>query len=149
MPKVHHVKKARKDNSVVKRGESYYWWKFNFGAKYYSKTFPKLQQLTQSDFWIQVFDIQDSLQAVQVSDDIDEIISTIEELREEQEEKLSNMPEQLQESSTSGELLQSRGYSLEEFISELESAKDGYDEYAEDDKEAWRETVHEMQYEGE
>ena len=38
MPRVHHVKSARKDNPVAKKGESYYWWKFRYGGKRYSKT---------------------------------------------------------------------------------------------------------------
>ena len=36
MPRVHFVKKARKDvpNSDIKKGEGYFWWKFNYGAKH-------------------------------------------------------------------------------------------------------------------
>ena len=49
MPKVHHVKKARKDNRVAKKGESYYGWKFAYSGKRYSLTYPKASQLTQSD----------------------------------------------------------------------------------------------------
>jgi hypothetical protein len=49
MPRVHHVKKARKDNPVAKVGESYYWWKNFRSPKRFSKTFPKRSQLTGSD----------------------------------------------------------------------------------------------------
>jgi len=33
MPRVHFVKKARKDNSAAKAGESYYWWKFRYRGR--------------------------------------------------------------------------------------------------------------------
>lgn len=49
MPRVHFVKKARKDNPAVKAGESYYWWKFRYGGKQFSKKRPRPSQLTQSD----------------------------------------------------------------------------------------------------
>lgn len=50
MPRVHFVRKARKDNPACKRGESYYWWKFRYGPKQYSKTQPKPSDLTQSEY---------------------------------------------------------------------------------------------------
>ena len=40
MPRVNFVKKARKDNPVVSKGESYYWWKYYFVPKMYSKSKP-------------------------------------------------------------------------------------------------------------
>ena len=149
MPRVHFVRKARKDNSAAKKGESYYWWKFRYGSKICSRKYPKPQQLTQSDFWITIYDVIDSIHSIQHPDDIDSIISSIEDLKEEQLEKLSNMPEHLQESSSAGEVLQNREYSLDEFIGELDMAKDGYGDYAEDDKESWRETSREISYGGE
>lgn len=33
MPHVTFVKKARKDNPVAKKGESYYWWAFMVGGR--------------------------------------------------------------------------------------------------------------------
>jgi hypothetical protein len=56
MPKVNHVKCARKDNPEhdIKAGESYYWWSMmqgSRGVKHYSKTYPKRSQLTNSDFF--------------------------------------------------------------------------------------------------
>jgi hypothetical protein len=59
MPRVHHVKKARKDNPVAKRGESYYWWKFRYGGKHYSLTRPKASQLTQSPYLAIIYDASD------------------------------------------------------------------------------------------
>ena len=51
MPRVTHVKAARKDNPVCKKGESYYWWKFRYGGKRYSLTRPRASQLTQSAYY--------------------------------------------------------------------------------------------------
>ena len=35
MPKLNYVKKARKDypESEIQKGDSYYWWQFNYGPK--------------------------------------------------------------------------------------------------------------------
>ena len=47
MPRVHHVKKARKDNSAVKAGQPYYWWKFRYGGVRKSASYPRQSQLCQ------------------------------------------------------------------------------------------------------
>jgi hypothetical protein len=59
MPRVNHVKKARKDTPVCKRGESYYWWKFRHGGKRFSLTYPKQSQLTQSPYLSVIYDCSD------------------------------------------------------------------------------------------
>lgn len=123
MTRVNFVKKARKDNPVVKKGESYYWWKFPFGGKHYSATHPKRSQLTQSDFLAQVYDIEDEMNGNSNIEQfmIDEWISELESLRDECQDKLDNMPEQLQEGSSSGQLLQERIDALDDWISSLEN----------------------------
>jgi chromosome condensin MukBEF complex kleisin-like MukF subunit len=123
MPRVYHVKKARKDNPVVKAGEPYYWWKFAFGPKQYSKTYPKRSLLTQSNFLSQFYDLQDSfsLKADSLEDDVSDLISNLEMLRDECQDSLDNMPEHLQESSDSGMLLTERIENLDMAISEIES----------------------------
>lgn len=129
MARAHFVKKAMKDNPVAKKGESYYWWAFMVGGrggpKHYSKTAPKPSQLTQSEFLSQVYGVDERLQALsgtaeEVQSEIDDIKSELESLADEQEEKLSNMPDGLQQSET-GELLQSRADSVREMVSELEA----------------------------
>lgn len=45
MARVHHVKHARKDNPVCKKGEDYYHWTPFRSAKRYSKTYPRGSQL--------------------------------------------------------------------------------------------------------
>lgn len=61
MARAHFVKKARKDNPAVKAGESYYWWKFRRGPKRYSKERPRPSQLTQSEFYGQVYGLQEDM----------------------------------------------------------------------------------------
>jgi len=124
MPRVHFVKAARTDNAVVKAGESYYWWKFRRGGKRLSKTRPKRSQLTQSEFYSRMYDIEDDVIGAAVADDslpgvIADVVSQLEELRDEQEEKRQNMPDALQDSD-SGNMLQERYDGLDSAISEFE-----------------------------
>jgi len=129
MPRVNFVKRARKDNPVVKKGESYYWWKFRFGPKQYSKTYPKRSQLTQSSFLSQLYDLEDELEKsigeATTTEELQEIVEgmkgDIEQLTYEVQESLENMPEHLQDSSDSGMMLQERIDSLESWHSELEN----------------------------
>lgn len=124
MPRVTHVKAARKaiPSAGIEVGQPYYWWKFRFGGKHVSKTYPKPSQLTQSDFLQQVYELNDRIEAVDESnaaDEVAEIISELENLASEQEDKLSNMPDSLQQAPT-GELLQNRAYAVNDMVSELE-----------------------------
>lgn len=120
------VKAARKNypDHDIKKGESYYWWKFAYGSKQYSKTAPKRSQLTQSAFYAGVYDIEDDLLAGADANDSlpslrDDVVSALEELRDTCQESLDNMPEALQEADT-GQLLQERIDALENAISEFE-----------------------------
>lgn len=126
MARANFVKKARKDvaGTDIKKGESYWWWQFAYSPKSYSKEAPKQSQLTRSAFKVQMYDIGDRISAVGTECDdfegeVSDIVDELQGLRDECEEKLQNMPEQLQESN-SGEILQGRMDSLEEMISELE-----------------------------
>lgn len=122
-----------KDRLIVKKGESYYWWKFAFGPKIISKTQPTRSQLTQSSFLSALYDLEDrvSNEVVTYDPKVDDYTSTlesirdnligeIESLRDGCQDSLDNMPEHLQESSTSGQTLQERIDGLESWISELE-----------------------------
>jgi chromosome segregation ATPase len=128
MPRVYHVKKARKDNPVTKAGGSYYWWKFRYGPKMFSLTYPKRSQLTRSNFLSQLYDLQDELPDIvngYAADDlesaVDELVNRIEEMRDECQESLDNMPEQLQDSSDAGMMLTERIDAMESWIDELQS----------------------------
>jgi hypothetical protein len=113
MPRVNYVKKARKDNPVAKKGESYYWWKFRYGGKRYSKERPKQSQLTQSPYYAALYDLQDEISEYDCAayEDfecfVEDIKSQLSELADECQSSLDNMPESLQYAPT-GELLQER-----------------------------------------
>lgn len=126
MARVTFVKKARKDvpSAGIKAGDSYYWWKFRFGGKHYSKTQPKRSQLTQSAFYSALYDLQDDVighaeAADSLRDTRDDVVSTLEDMKSDCESSLDNMPDHLRDSSSSGEMLQER-------ISALESAIDAF-----------------------
>ena len=136
MPRV-HTQKARKDypSFNIKAGDSYYWWKFRHGGKRMSKNYPRRQQLTQSDFLCQVYDLEDRLGEIEADDvetlqsEVESIISDIESLKDDTESNLSGVPDHLQESHINTRRIES----LDEWIDEL----NGID-YAEDeDDEDW------------
>lgn len=134
MPRVHHVNKARKNNPAVKRGESYYWWKFRYGGKRYSATRPRPSQLTQSAYYSTVRALVEQIEDADVTDNNDfvtlqdDVASELANLLDETQSSLDNMPEPLQYSPT-GELLQERIDACENAQSEVESA----DEFDEDE----------------
>lgn len=146
MPKVNFVKAARKayPDYGIEKGDSYYWWKRYKGPKQYSKTRPSRQQLTSSEFLIQVYDLQDMVlpefdhlvDINTVQEFIDSLVSHLEIIRDEQEDKLNNMPESLHSSPT-GELLQERYELCDYAISELE----GIDTTLEEGFEEWDEYI--------
>lgn len=146
MPKLHFVKKARKDNPVVKKGESYYWWQFAYCSKSYSKAQPRPSQLTRSEFYSQYFAIQeriaDELPGLEEEDDfkafIDDIVEEIQALEDDTQSKLDNMPEQLQYGDT-GQLMQERVDRLIGWADELSSI----DIQISDEGGDWQETVRE------
>lgn len=125
MARATFVKKARKDvkGTDIKAGESYYWWKFKRGGKHFSRTAPRRSQLTQSAFYGAVYDIEDEVAEAEASESLvdlrDDIVSRLQELGEECQGNLDNMPEGLQQGST-GELLQERIDAMESAASEFE-----------------------------
>jgi hypothetical protein len=132
MARATFVKSARKDypDHGIKKGESYYWWKFRTGGrggpKRFSKTLPRASQLTQSDFYSQLYRIQEDIEdwttnppedlAAEVSNVCDELRS----LGQEQQDKYDNMPEGLQQGDT-GQLLEGRNQACEDYASEIEA----------------------------
>ena len=82
MPRVHYVKKSRKDNPAVKKGESYYHWKFAYSPKRYSKTRPRPSQLTQSYKLSRYYEAQEAIEDADAHGDIQELIDTLNEQAE-------------------------------------------------------------------
>lgn len=130
MPRVHFVKKARKDNPVAKAGEPYYWWKFRFGGKHYSRTPPRQSQLTQSAYFSTIYSIQEQIEdaspenAEEFESMVDDFRSQVSDLKDETQSSFNNMPESLQYSPT-GELLQERIDALDN--AEMEMDIDSFD----------------------
>jgi hypothetical protein len=121
------VNRARKNypKHGIKRGESYWWWKFQRSPKQYSKTRPTRSQLTRSEFWSRIYALQDEATSgtpyiEDIEDRIGEIKTALEEVRDETQEKHDNMPQSLRDGAT-GELLQGRADACEEAISALDS----------------------------
>jgi len=144
MTQAHYVKKARKNHPEggIKKGESYYWWAFMVGGrggpKHYSKAQPKRSQLTQSDFFSALYDIEDELSNISsdmgVSDmqsTVENAVSELENLKDETQGKFDNMPESLQQGDT-GQLLEERVSEVESMIDELQ----GIDFSAAEEEEA-------------
>ncbi len=113
------------------QGPDHYKWTTRPGGRgkgiiHRSATYPKPQQLTSSDFLIQVYDLQDRLDALAADENLeserDSIAEDIRALGEEQQEKLDNMPEGLQQGST-GEMLQERIDGCEAWADEIESVE--------------------------
>lgn len=117
-----------KDKVLIKKGEPYYWYQFKGSERTISRTAPKPSQLTRSGYLSQLYDLQDRLSSIRddvnepedLSTAVDEIKTDLESLKEECEGSLGNMPEALQETSSSGELLRERIDSLDNAISELD-----------------------------
>ena len=126
------------DKILIAKGESYYTWSFMNGGTFYSKTRPRASQLTSSDFMSTYYGIQESVEDFETTDldelisFVDDVKSSLEELRDETDDRLNNMPESLQGGPT-GELLQERVDSLDSTISELEYIDFDFEEPSEED----------------
>lgn len=126
MARATFVKAAAKDYPAqgIKKGESYWWWKFRYGSRQISKTEPRRSQLTQSEFYGQVYDIEDEIGALSADDGlqsaVEDIASRLREIGEQCTEKRDNMPEGLQDSET-GTLLEERASAMESAADELEA----------------------------
>lgn len=127
MARLNFVAKAAKDNPVCKKGESYFWWKHMVGGrggpKQYSKNRPPRSRLTMSEYYGTAYDLADE-QWPGVCDEasLEEFKSSVEELRDAEQEKLDNMPDGLRDGPT-GELLQERVDECESLISDLENVE--------------------------
>lgn len=142
MPKVFKINNARKADPAygIEVGDTYYYWTFRYGGKRKSKTYPSRSQLTQSAFKQQMYEIEDRIGSIQADsfEDLavqrDDLVGELESLRDECQDSLDNIPEQLQEGA-SGQLLQERIDGLESAINELESVDcDDDDEWDDDER---------------
>lgn len=125
------------DEIFCKKGDTYYTWQMFRSRPSYSLIRPKRQQLTRSAFKCAIYDMEDCVSdfSSECPEDFTELVQNIieqaETLRDEQEESKQNMPDNLQESPVA-EMLQERYDGLDNYINELESLKDNFDEDADD-----------------
>lgn len=114
------------DEILINVGESYYTWCFYGGQPQYSKEKPKPSQLTQNWFKQELYSIQEKIEEFEPEDVedvatfVDDIRSDAESLRDECQEHLDNMPEQLQDSD-SGQTLQERIDNLDSVIGDIDN----------------------------
>lgn len=137
MARVHHRKAAKAyPEHGIEKGDLYYYTKIKTGPRssrvLRSKEPFKRSQLTSSEFLSQLYDIEDSLAALTDIGEARDLAESLRELGQEQQDKLDNMPEGLQESET-GELLRTRADgceaaadSIDEIVDEWETAHDDY-----------------------
>ena len=135
MPKV-HTTKARIDGPKAcpqaKAGQVYYWWRTRMkgarsGITRCSLTYPKPSQLTMSEFWGAVYSLQEAIESDGPFEDAadlalarDQWAEQARDIGAEQEDKLNNMPEGLQEGDA-GQLLQERAEACETWADEIEA----------------------------
>lgn len=126
MTKLNHVQKAAKDypQAGIKKGDSYYWWQGYRQHKQMSKERPMPSQYASSDYARSVLTLVEGLEAwgedPWTEDDRDALVSDLETIRDEEQDKFDNMPEGLQQGDI-GQLLEQRVSDLDEWINELES----------------------------
>jgi hypothetical protein len=142
MPRLHFVKAARKaiPGAGIEVGDSYYWW----NVKWVSKTRPMPSQMVGSDFQRSVLEIQEAMEAGSWESAIDLDVARddwkqqLEDLADEQDDKLQNMPDSLQSSPT-GELLQERSEGLRDWARGLDDIpipdREDFDEGDDGDQE--------------
>jgi hypothetical protein len=119
--------KNKEDKILIKKGEPYYWYQFKGQEKTITKEAPRPQDLTRSAFYQSLYTIQDMISQATAGDteEFDTVknlvLVEIESLKDECQERLDAMPESLQESSSSGELLRERIDALESWYSDIDS----------------------------
>lgn len=129
------VKKARKaiPSAGIKKGDSYYWWKFRFGSRRVSKTPPRRSQLTQSSKKAALFDAEDSVsEAISNVQDGKWGLSELREALESAAESVREVAEEYRESASNMESAFPNGApkidELNERADEVESTADELDQ---------------------
>ena len=125
-------------------GQEFYSWAFRYGGKHYQHTShgaPTPSQLTQSKLSAVYAAAESAESAIASAESVDDLtaalsdcISEVETVRDEYQESIDAMPENLQQGGPAQEM-QEKIDALEEFISELESARDNLEEFEEEEPE--------------
>jgi len=127
----------------IKKGEKYIRYKINRFSKEGIRCVdckPMRSELTMSEFLSRVYGLEEELQSLDRNitvgkfiDTVQGIIDELNELKDETDEKLYNMPEQLQDSDV-GSLLKERTYNIDIMIEDLEGKLEELEEVIDDIK---------------
>lgn len=126
MAKVNFVKAAAKDypKAGISKGDSYYWWQQYRQPRQMSKERPKPSQVASSEYERSLLSLTENLAECDESEwgeeDRDNLISELEQIRDEEQNKFDNMPEGFQQGDT-GVQIEEHISTLDEWITELES----------------------------
>lgn len=128
MATVRHIHRARKDNPThgIKKGDEYWCWTMGVNGRFvrrYSKRRPRPSMLTSSPFWKSFHQIEEAVQYENAPKD--ETLRELELIREEEQEKFDNAPDNLKDAPT-GTLMQNRIEALDELISNIEALDDDH-----------------------
>lgn len=140
MTRLNFVKSANKDypNAGIKKGDSYWWWQLYRQPRQMSKERPKGSQIASSDYARSVLSLIEGLEEIEkqdvswTSDDRDSLVSDLEQIRDEEQEKFDNLPEGFQMGDV-GQRLEEHVGDLDGWIDELngiEFDEDGENEEA-------------------
>lgn len=102
------------DEVLIPSGSMYYTWNRKGRPTCYSLTPPEFPRLV-SEYVEKTEEFQQGMQSVSNEDERDELVQQVEEFRDELQERLDNMPWQLQESSVLNERIEE----LDELIGEI------------------------------
>ena len=91
-----------------------------------SKTPFKRSQLTNSDYLGELYEIEDDLNEITSVEEASDIAERFRTLGQDQQDKLDNMPEGLQEGDT-GQMIQERAEACENAADEIETLADSWD----------------------
>jgi len=149
MPRV-HTQKAGKDYPEygIAKGDTYYWWKFRYGGKRKSKTYPRSSQLTQSEYLGWLYDFQEDVAGKLSTDSMESLEQSCQELKDELQEKvdelqekLDSLPENFQYAGP-GEIIQERIDSVQGCFDTLDSLEFLEDEEHDEDEKS--EAIYEL-----
>lgn len=155
MGKVQYIKSSRKDwvcdrcHRPIMKGSSYYRGEVNFGPVFIrcKQCGLKHYEVTTSDYIRRVGRLVEDWTEDYTPDEdgIESIRSEVEDIQSDLQDRLDNMPEGLQEESSSGQLLQERIDMLEDALDELDNIDVEYvrasatEEFLADlDEEGWK-----------
>lgn len=126
MAQVHFVKSAMKDypEAGIQKGESYYWWRFYRESKRRSKTRPKPSQTTPNETISNVLALVEGLEewgeGTWSEGDRDELVGQLESIRDAEQEKFDNLPENFQYGQVGSEI-EERISTIDQWIDDLGS----------------------------